>query len=117
MKSTLTAIMVSIMIPTLMTMLSLFISKKMALDQEKLSPFECGFNPQTNARLPFSIQFFLISMLFLIFDIEIALLLPLIPVMKTSNSIIWMASFSSFMIILLMGLYYEWQQGMLKWAL
>nr|QPK42119.1 NADH dehydrogenase subunit 3 [Scelimena melli] len=116
MKSTLTAIMVSIMITTLMTMLSLLISKKMILDQEKLSPFECGFNPQANARLPFSIQFFLISMLFLIFDIEIALLLPLIPVMKTSNPIIWMTSFSSFMIILLVGLYYEWQQGMLSWA-
>nr|WME17540.1 NADH dehydrogenase subunit 3 [Scelimena sp. 1 XDL-2023a] len=116
MQSTLTAIMISIMITILMTSMSLIISKKTILDQEKSSPFECGFNPQTNARLPFSIQFFLISMLFLIFDIEIALLLPLIPVMSTSNLMIWMTSFSAFMIILLVGLFYEWQQGMLKWA-
>nr|WCH58159.1 NADH dehydrogenase subunit 3 [Scelimena sp. 1 JL-2023a] len=116
MKSTLMAMLISMTIPIIMLNLSVLISKKMISDQEKLSPFECGFNPQTNARLPFSIQFFLISMLFLIFDIEIALILPLLPIMKSSKMTIWLTSFSVFMTILLMGTYYEWNQGMLEWA-
>nr|YP_010697729.1 NADH dehydrogenase subunit 3 [Teredorus anhuiensis]WCF76527.1 NADH dehydrogenase subunit 3 [Teredorus anhuiensis] len=110
-------ILMSSVIPMMMILLSKVISKKMNYDQEKSSPFECGFNPQTHARLPFSIQFFLISMLFLIFDIEIALILPLIPIMKTSNILYWWMSTSMFIMILLSGLYYEWNQGMLKWAM
>nr|AGC22289.1 NADH dehydrogenase subunit 3 [Trachytettix bufo] len=109
---TITAAMMSM----IMIMMSTIISKKTITDREKTTPFECGFNPLTHSRLPFSIQFFLISMLFLIFDIEIALILPLIPMMKISMMKMWWITASMFITILLVGLYYEWKQGMLKWA-
>nr|APX40258.1 NADH dehydrogenase subunit 3 [Longitarsus ibericus] len=92
------------------------ISKKTFYDREKSSPFECGFDPKTSARLPFSLHFFLISIIFLIFDVEITLLLPLILTMKISN--MWNYSYIMiiFISILLIGLYHEWNQGALNWT-
>lgn len=68
--------------------LSTILGKKKISDREKLSPFECGFNPINSSRLPFSIRFFLIAIIFLIFDVEIALILPIIITLKSSNLLI-----------------------------
>nr|YP_009447606.1 NADH dehydrogenase subunit 3 [Carabus lafossei]ATY70038.1 NADH dehydrogenase subunit 3 [Carabus lafossei] len=92
------------------------LSKKTFMDREKNSPFECGFDPKNSARLPFSLQFFLIAVIFLIFDVEIALLLPMIMIMKISNLISWMFISFFFLLILLIGLYHEWNQGALNWS-
>nr|AFL03264.1 NADH dehydrogenase subunit 3 [Corvus coronoides coronoides]AFL03266.1 NADH dehydrogenase subunit 3 [Corvus coronoides coronoides] len=85
-------------------------------DSEKLSPYECGFDPLGSARLPFSIRFFLVAILFLLFDLEIALLLPLpwaIQLQTPATTLTW----ASILIILLtLGLIYEWSQGGLEWA-
>ncbi|KAL1137580.1 hypothetical protein AAG570_009284, partial [Ranatra chinensis] len=62
--------------------ISYLISIKTNIDREKISPFECGFDPKRTARLPFSIQFFLIAVLFLIFDIEIIIIIPIIITLK-----------------------------------
>nr|ACU00320.1 NADH dehydrogenase subunit 3 [Pseudobranchus axanthus] len=84
-------------------------------DAEKLSPYECGFDPLGSARLPFSLRFFLIAILFLLFDLEIALLLPtpwgtqLTPQM----TLLWA---SLILILLTLGLIYEWRKGGLEWA-
>nr|AYR05370.1 NADH dehydrogenase subunit 3 [Coleoptera sp. ACP-2013] len=92
------------------------ISKKTFIDREKSSPFECGFDPKSSARIPFSLQFFLIAVIFLIFDVEITLLLPLIITMKISNLMSFSTIMAIFIIILLIGLFHEWKQGALNWA-
>nr|WNV22560.1 NADH dehydrogenase subunit 3 [Psylliodes dulcamarae] len=99
----------------LMSMLN-FISKKTFYDREKSSPFECGFDPKAPARLPFSLHFFLIAIIFLIFDVEITLILPLILTMKISNIMNYSYILTIFITILLIGLYHEWNQGALNWT-
>nr|YP_009485901.1 NADH dehydrogenase subunit 3 [Paroster microsturtensis]AVZ66474.1 NADH dehydrogenase subunit 3 [Paroster microsturtensis] len=107
-----------IMLITLITMsLASILSKKTYMDREKNSPFECGFDPIDSARLPFSIHFFLIAVIFLIFDVEIALLLPMIMIYKISQIKLLMITSMFFIFILLIGLYHEWNQGALNWKL
>nr|WOR80647.1 NADH dehydrogenase subunit 3 [Luciola sp.] len=98
-------------------MLTTLLSKKTIIDREKSSPFECGFDPKSSARIPFSLQFFLIAMIFLIFDVEITLLLPLVITMKITSIYTFSIVTSIFIIILLIGLYHEWNQGALNWAI
>nr|APX40713.1 NADH dehydrogenase subunit 3 [Cryptocephalus bipunctatus] len=101
----------------LMIMVSLLnsISKKSFSDREKSSPFECGFDPKTSARLPFSLQFFLIAIIFLIFDVEIALLIPLIKSLTSSSLVSFSMTSTFFIVILVLGLIHEWKQGALNW--
>nr|QFI35632.1 NADH dehydrogenase subunit 3 [Formosania chenyiyui] len=89
---------------------------QMAPDTEKLSPYECGFDPLGSARLPFSIRFFLVAILFLLFDLEIALLLPLPwgdQLYNPTETFFWT---TTVLILLTLGLMYEWTQGGLEWA-
>nr|APG38444.1 NADH dehydrogenase subunit 3 [Kaloula picta] len=85
-------------------------------DTEKLSPYECGFDPLGSARLPYSMRFFLVAILFLLFDLEIALMLPspwATQLLSPTSTILW-----AFIILILLtiGLIYEWLQGGLEWA-
>uniref|UniRef100_UPI0028FCF9B1 NADH dehydrogenase subunit 3 n=1 Tax=Poraniopsis inflata TaxID=556853 RepID=UPI0028FCF9B1 len=86
------------------------------INSEKASPYECGFDPLNSARIPFSFRFFLVAILFLLFDLEIALLFPL-PIstfFHSPNNTILFATL--FLIILTAGLVFEWIQGGLDWA-
>nr|YP_010620960.1 NADH dehydrogenase subunit 3 [Hebardina concinna]WAX39304.1 NADH dehydrogenase subunit 3 [Hebardina concinna] len=105
-----------ILLSIIIMMLATMLSKKSIEDREKSSPFECGFDPKSSARLPFSLRFFLIAVIFLIFDVEIALLLPMTIIMTTSSIMLWTIISSTFLIILLTGIYHEWNQGSLEWA-
>nr|O21584.1 RecName: Full=NADH-ubiquinone oxidoreductase chain 3; AltName: Full=NADH dehydrogenase subunit 3 [Baiomys taylori]AAB87160.1 NADH dehydrogenase subunit 3 [Baiomys taylori] len=83
---------------------------------EKANPYECGFDPMSSARLPFSMKFFLVAITFLLFDLEIALLLPIpwaiqMPDMKTM-----MLTAFILVSILALGLAYEWTQKGLEWT-
>nr|AQP26651.1 NADH dehydrogenase subunit 3 [Subulitermes group sp. A TB-2017] len=111
-----TAATVTLMLSAVIMILATLISKKMNEDREKSSPFECGFDPKNSARLPFSSRFFLIAVIFMIFDVEIALLLPMPITMLTSNMKSWMTISSVFLLILIIGLYHEWNQGSLEWS-
>nr|YP_010946888.1 NADH dehydrogenase subunit 3 [Sorineuchora formosana]WGO57645.1 NADH dehydrogenase subunit 3 [Sorineuchora formosana] len=97
-------------------MIATLLSKKIVEDREKSSPFECGFDPKSSSRMPFSLRFFMIAVIFLIFDVEIALLLPMTIIMNFSNLKTWTISSTIFLIILLMGIYHEWNQGSLEWT-
>nr|ACA62447.1 NADH dehydrogenase subunit 3 [Drosophila baimaii] len=105
-----------LIITTIVMFLASILSKKALIDREKSSPFECGFDPKSSSRLPFSLRFFLITIIFLIFDVEIALILPMIIILKYSNILIWSITSIIFILILLIGLYHEWNQGMLNWS-
>nr|YP_009350266.1 NADH dehydrogenase subunit 3 [Apilitermes longiceps]AQP26716.1 NADH dehydrogenase subunit 3 [Apilitermes longiceps] len=111
-----TASMLTILLSSAIMLLTTLISKKINEDREKSSPFECGFDPKNSARLPFSSRFFLIAVIFMIFDVEIALLLPMPIIMSTSNIKSWMIISSTFLLILIIGLYHEWNQGSLEWS-
>nr|QHB77280.1 NADH dehydrogenase subunit 3 [Hylomyscus parvus]QHB77293.1 NADH dehydrogenase subunit 3 [Hylomyscus parvus]QHB77306.1 NADH dehydrogenase subunit 3 [Hylomyscus parvus] len=89
---------------------------QMNLYTEKANPYECGFDPTSSARLPFSMKFFLVAITFLLFDLEIALLLPLPWAIQFTNVI--MTTISAFILIsiLSLGLSYEWAQKGLEWT-
>nr|YP_009350877.1 NADH dehydrogenase subunit 3 [Macrotermes annandalei]YP_009353447.1 NADH dehydrogenase subunit 3 [Macrotermes yunnanensis]AQP27981.1 NADH dehydrogenase subunit 3 [Macrotermes annandalei]AQW41830.1 NADH dehydrogenase subunit 3 [Macrotermes yunnanensis]AQW41842.1 NADH dehydrogenase subunit 3 [Macrotermes annandalei] len=106
----------TMLLSTAIMILTTLISKKNNEDREKSSPFECGFDPKNSARLPFSSRFFLIAVIFMIFDVEIALLLPMPITMMTSNMKSWMIISLTFLMILIIGLYHEWNQGSLEWS-
>nr|QZK21434.1 NADH dehydrogenase subunit 3 [Amitermes sp. ANIC 0405] len=106
----------TILLSSAIMILATLISKKINEDREKSSPFECGFDPKNSARLPFSSRFFLIAVIFMIFDVEIALLLPMPITMLTSNIKSWLIISTVFLTILIIGLYHEWNQGSLEWS-
>nr|ABD63932.1 NADH dehydrogenase subunit 3 [Nicator vireo] len=105
----------SLVLSVLLTALNFFLSQ-MNPDSEKLSPYECGFDPQGSARLPFSIRFFLVAILFLLFDLEIALLLPLPWATQLQDPTATLTWASTLILVLTLGLVYEWTQGGLEWA-
>nr|AGI96238.1 NADH dehydrogenase subunit 3 [Erythropitta erythrogaster habenichti]AGI96240.1 NADH dehydrogenase subunit 3 [Erythropitta erythrogaster habenichti] len=115
MNTILSTLTLSMTITTLLIMLNLWLPQTNP-DSEKLSPYECGFDPLGTARLPFSIRFFLVAILFLLFDLEIALLLPLpwaTQLQSPSTTLVWT---STIILLLTLGLVYEWLQGGLEWA-
>nr|WNS59325.1 NADH dehydrogenase subunit 3 [Cetema sp.] len=116
MYSMLTMSIMLLILSSLMMMISSILSKKSIIDREKSSPFECGFDPKSSSRIPFSLHFFLITIIFLIFDVEITMILPMILIINHSNLMMWMMTSTIFILILLMGLYHEWNQGMLNWS-
>jgi len=81
---------------------------------EKLSPYECGVEPVGSARDRFSVKFYLVAMLFIIFDMEIVFLYPWAVVYKEFKAF-GLAAMGTFLLILLVGFFYVWKKGGLEW--
>ena len=83
-------------------------------DAEKLSPYECGFEPFDDAHMKFDVRFYLVAILFIIFDLEIAFLFPWAVVLNDIGVFGLLAMFL-FLAILVVGFIYEWKKGALEW--
>ena len=81
---------------------------------EKLSPYECGIVPVGTARQRFSVKFYLVAMLFIIFDMEVVFLIPWAVAFKQSK-LHGLAAMGTFLLILLVGYFYAWKKGGLEW--
>ena len=91
-----------------------FLLAKLKPDAEKLSPYECGFEPFDDARGQFDVRFYLVAILFIIFDLEVAFLFPW-AVSLSKIGLIGFWSMMSFLAVLTIGFLYEWKKGALDW--
>ena len=99
-------------------LISPFIVAYRAPDVEKLSAYECGFNAFDDARMKFDVRFYLVSILFIIFDLEVAFLFPwAVALMKLPAEVSHFAFWSmmAFLGVLTVGFVYEWRKGALEW--
>nr|QGZ10009.1 NADH dehydrogenase subunit 3 [Eisenia nordenskioldi nordenskioldi] len=108
--------LVALALPFIVLALAWMLSTRSNMDREKSSPFECGFDPKSTARIPFSMRFFLLAIIFIVFDIEIVLLMPLPSIVLNSDMNITLLTSMMFLIILLLGLIHEWNEGSLDWT-
>ncbi|MBT3010226.1 MAG: NADH-quinone oxidoreductase subunit A [Candidatus Thiodiazotropha endolucinida] len=83
-------------------------------DDEKLSPYECGFEAFENSRMKFDVRYYLVAILFIIFDLEIAFLFPWAVVLDQIGMVGFIAMMV-FLVILVIGFIYEWKKGALEW--
>ena len=83
-------------------------------DPEKLSSYECGFEPFSDSRIEFDVRFYLVAILFIIFDLEIAFLFPW-AISLGNIGILGFVSMMIFLFILTIGFIYEWKKGALDW--
>jgi NADH-quinone oxidoreductase subunit A len=83
-------------------------------DPEKLSPYECGFEPFEDSRVKFDVRYYLVAILFIIFDLEIAFLFPWAVSLNTIGAF-GIIAMGIFLLILIVGFIFEWKKGALEW--
>jgi NADH-quinone oxidoreductase subunit A len=94
--------------------LASFVLARQRPDSEKLSPYECGFPPFADARAKFDVRFYLVAILFIIFDLEVAFLFPW-AVALGAIGLFGFWSMVVFLAVLTIGFIYEWKKGALEW--
>nr|QYC94347.1 NADH dehydrogenase subunit 3 [Oedogonium sp. 244] len=106
-------LILSIIISLIIIIVNWIVSPR-RVDIEKASAYECGFDPFGEARSPFEVSFYLVAILFIIFDIEVAYLFPwAVGLTIVGWTGFWTMFF--FLWILIVGFYYEWKKGALDW--
>jgi NADH:ubiquinone oxidoreductase subunit 3 (subunit A) len=109
----LSLLFISIILSIVIIALSYFLVAQQ-LDPEKVSAYECGFEPFDDARNTFDIRFYLVAILFIVFDLEISFLFPWVISLQTF-SILGIYAMLIFLLILTVGFLYEWRKGALEW--
>ena len=90
------------------------LSAKSRGDAQKLSPYECGFEAFEDSRMKFDVRYYLVAILFIVFDLEIAFLFPWAVVLE-SIGVFGLIAMGIFLFILVVGFIYEWKKGALEW--
>jgi len=106
-------LVISLVLSCVIFGLSYVLSSK-SIDKEKISAYECGFNPFEDARNQFDVRFYLVAILFIIFDLEVSYLFPW-AVTLNQLSLFGFWSMVVFLLILTIGFVYEWKKGALEW--
>jgi NADH-quinone oxidoreductase subunit A len=104
---------IAVGLAALMVLASLIVAHQKP-DQEKLSAYECGFDPFEDARGRFDVRFYLVAILFIIFDLEVAFLFPW-AVAFGDIGVLGVCSMMVFLGVLTIGFIYEWKKGALEW--
>nr|ADL62612.1 NADH dehydrogenase subunit 3 [Utterbackia peninsularis] len=116
MEKVVLSIWLACLVGLILLVVGLFLGASFYGGREKPSPFECGFDPMGSSRVPFSLRFFLLAVIFVVFDVEIVLLFPV--VMVIGSSWMWVKSYLTllaFLLLLLIGVVHEWHEGSLEW--
>jgi len=103
--------LVSLFLCAVLFLAAAFISFSRYRSREKAGGFECGFDREVSSRSPFSLRFFILLLLFVVFDVEIALLVPCLVSFLCSSSWLGILSTYFFLLVLGLGLFYEWLDG------
>nr|YP_011014051.1 NADH dehydrogenase subunit 3 [Unio ionicus]WQA10132.1 NADH dehydrogenase subunit 3 [Unio ionicus] len=118
MEKVVLSILLALLLGFVLLFVGLFLGVSLYMGREKVSPFECGFDPMGSSRVPFSLRFFLLAVIFVVFDVEIVLLFPVVMVM--GSSWMWFKSYLAllvFLVLLFIGVVHEWREGSLEWEM
>nr|YP_009536808.1 NADH dehydrogenase subunit 3 [Parvasolenaia rivularis]AOW43955.1 NADH dehydrogenase subunit 3 [Parvasolenaia rivularis] len=116
MEKVVVSVLLSAMLGFVLLVVGLFLGFSLFIGREKSSPFECGFDPVGSSRVPFSLRFFLLAVIFVVFDVEIVLLFP--AVMVVGSPLMWVGGCLTllfFLVLLFVGVIHEWREGSLEW--
>jgi NADH:ubiquinone oxidoreductase subunit 3 (subunit A) len=108
-------LIIASLLSLLFLILGKFVSKKVILDRELQSPFECGFRTYNDFRLKFRIHFFLVALVFIIFDVELIIIFPYFTNLRSVTPLTRVALLTLLLFILTLGLFNEWNQMILEW--
>nr|QSX43087.1 NADH dehydrogenase subunit 3 [Brachionus manjavacas] len=108
-------LMVTFSLVFLLKVVSILLSEQTPLMREELSPYECGFEHHNVSRVPFSLRYFFLTLIFLLFDLEIVLMLFMPYVILFDYFFISILLLILFVYVLYMSLIYEWSDGTLEW--
>lgn len=108
-------LLISFVISIILVIIPQILSKNVLDDKTKMSSYECGFDPFSDARITFDIQYYILGILFILFDIEVFFIFAWTIVLKCL-SLCAFASMLLFLFVLMIGFIFEWKAGLLDWS-